>query len=195
MRRLALCNRSDYHLKDIWGIQDFSILNKKIQIAVKVVTYLFALFSIATNIVVIRIIFAKHNKHVFKDFKHYTYLGLISIFNLAISVIEILSWFSECFYPFEVFCLGLHKTVVAQLFKMVVKECLITALRFLSNFCYIAFALCRIALIGRDHGPFIKFIFDLKILKYVLFSLVISLAFSWIKYFKYSINFKYYFKL
>ena len=125
-QRLALCNRSDYHLKEIYGIQDYFILNKKIQISVKILTYLVSLFSITTNIFVIRIIFAKHNKHVFKDIKHFTYLGLISIFGLCISLIEILSWFSECFYPFEVFCLGVHKTLVAQLFKILVKECLVS---------------------------------------------------------------------
>ena len=189
MRRNALCNRSDYHLKDIWGTHDYFILNKKIQIGVKILTYLVSLFSIATNILVIRIIFAKHNKHIFKDCKHYTYLVLISVLSLCISFIEIFSWLSECFYPFEVFCLGVHKTVAAQLFKMVVKECLVITLRFLSNFCYIAFALCRIAFIGRDHNKLIKFMSEMAIWKYILFSLVISLVFSWIKYFKYSINF------
>ena len=188
-RRLSLCNQSDFHLKSIWGPHDFFILNKKIHISVKILTYLVSLFSIVTNILVIRIIFAKHNKHVFKDFKHYTYLGLISIFSLSISMIEILAWLSECFYPFQVFCLGVHKTVVAQLFKMIFKESIVITLRFMSNLCYIAFAFCRISLISQNNGAFIKFLSKLPIWKYALFSLVISLTFSWIKYFKYSINF------
>ena len=102
-----------------------------------------------------------------------------------------ITWFSECFYSFQIFCLEVHKTIVNQLFKMVAKEYLVITKRFLSNLCYIAFAFCRISLIGRDHNAFIKFMSELTIWKYILVSLAISLAFSWIKYFKYSINFDY----
>ena len=98
-------------------------------------------------------------------------------------------WLSECFYPFEVFCLGVHKTVVTQLFKMVFKECFVTALKFMSNFSYLAFALIRISLIGQKQSKITEFMSNLAIWKYLLGSLLISLAFSWIKYFKYSINY------
>ena len=74
-RRLNLCNRSKYHLKNVWGTYDYAILNKKIQIAVKILTYLVSLFSIATNIIVIRIIFAKHIRLRF-HFSHLIYIGL-----------------------------------------------------------------------------------------------------------------------
>ena len=59
----------------------------------------------------------------------------------------------------------------------------------MSNFCYLAFAFNRIALIGQKHGKFIKFISSMAIWKYLLGSLLISLMFSWIKFFKYSINY------
>ena len=72
---------------------------------------------------------------------------------------------------------------------MVFKECIVTTLKFLLNFCYLAFALNRIALISREHGQMTKFFSEVAIWKYALVSMFISLSFSWIKYFKYSINF------
>lgn len=64
----------------------------------------------------------------------------MAVFGLAISLIELLSWPTECFYLYEVFCPRVHKTLPAQLFKMVGKECIVDVLQFLCNFCYVAFA-------------------------------------------------------
>jgi len=58
------------------------------------------------------------------------------------------------------------------------------------NFCYIAFALNRIALIGQDHGKLVKFMSEVGIKKYVAVSLFISCGLSVIKGFKYTVNYE-----
>lgn len=176
-------------MRDIWDRSDFSILNKKIQIGVKLASYLVSAVSVVTNILVIVVIYSKKSDEVFKDYQHYKYLGLISIFSLIISAIELIAWFSECFFPYDVFCVPAHKSIAAQLFKMLFKECLCSALRLECNFCYVAFALNRIALIGKEHGPIVRFMADVGKTKYVAVTILISVGFSWIKYFKYALNY------
>ena len=65
-KRLALCKRSEFHLKEIWEVYDYFILNKKIQTGVKALTYLIALFSIPTNTLVIKTIFLQNKKTCLK---------------------------------------------------------------------------------------------------------------------------------
>ena len=110
---------------------------------------------------------------------------------MVISVIELLSWMTECFYPFEVFCPEIRKLVAIQFFKIIFKECFVTMLRFMLNFTYVAFALNRISLIGKDHGKLVTFMSELGVKKYIGITLLISISLSWIKGFKYEINYFY----
>ena len=98
------CNKSNYQRKDIWDENDFFILNKKIQIAFKISLYPISLLGLITNFIVVLVILRKKNSDLFKEFKQYNYLYLNSVFCMMITVIELLSWMTECFFPFEVFC-------------------------------------------------------------------------------------------
>ena len=187
--RLSLCNKTTYQAKNWWGKIDYFILNKKLQSAFKIGQYLVALFGIATNLLVVIIILHKKNKETFKDLNHYSYLWINSVFNLLILIITILSWISECFYPFEVFCPEIRKVKFNQFFKIIFKEVIVTLLKFMCNFTYVAFALNRIALIGKDPSKIVKFISELDIRVYTLVSFLISSSLSWIKYFKYQVNY------
>ena len=99
--RLSLCDKSSYQTQNWWGTFDYYILSKKFQTAFKIGQYLVALFGIATNLLVVITILHRKNKETFKDLNHYSYLWLNSVFNLLILLITLLSWTSECFYPFE----------------------------------------------------------------------------------------------
>ena len=190
-QRKSLCNKSNYQVRDYWDKSDFSILNKKIQIAFKISLYPIALFGVITNFIVVLVILTKENTDLFKGFKQYTYLWLNSLFCMIIFVIELLSWMTECFYPFEVFCPEIRKIVAIQFFKIIFKECFVTMLRFMCNFTYVAFALNRISLIGREHGKIVTFMSELGVKKYIGISIFISCLFSWIKGFKYKANYLY----
>ena len=185
--RLSLCD--NYKNKDILGTEDFLFLNKKLQIISKIATYVISLFGIVTNLLVVLVILYKNNTESFKEFKQYSYLWLISLFSILILSIEMLSWITECFFPFEVFCPDIRKLVAFQFFKVILVECLIPAFRFMCSFCYVAFALNRISLIGKDHGKIVEFMSKAKVKYYILITLVISLGLSVIKYFKYEINY------
>ena len=183
------CDKNGYSFGDIWNLNDYSILNKKLEIGFKISSYIISFIGIITNILVIVTVLHKNNTDIFKGFKQYDYLLYNSIFSMSILVIQILSWMTECFYPYEVFCPKIRKLVVIQLFKMIFKECFITAFRFMWNFTYVAFALNRIALIGKDHGKLVNFMSQVGIKTYLAVCLLISCGFSVVKYFKYEINY------
>ena len=184
-----LCDKNGYIVSDIWGLYDYSILNKKFEIAFKISSYFFSILGIITNLIVVITILHKSNIDLFKGIKHYIYLYYNSIFSMLILSIQLLSWMSECFYPYEAFCPEIRKIVFIQLFKMVFKECFITAFRFMCNFSYVAFAFNRISLIGKDHGKLVQFISDLGVKTYLFVCFSISLGCSVVKYFKYEINY------
>ena len=190
-KRLTNCNKSNYQIKDIWDESDFFLLNKKIQIFFKIAIYQVSLFGLITNFIVVLVIVKKENSDLFKEFKQYNYLYLNSIFCMFISVIELLSWMTECFYPFEVFCPEIRKLIAIQFFKIIFTECFITLFRFMCNFTYVAFALNRISLIGKDHGKLVTFMSKIGVKKYIGITLLISSIFSWIKGFKYEVNYFY----
>lgn len=52
---------------------------------------------------VVSVILYKNNAEYFKEFKQYSYLWLISAFSILILTIEMLSWTTECFFPFADF--------------------------------------------------------------------------------------------
>ena len=187
--RLSLCNKSTYQTEYWWDKGDYFILNKKLQPTFKICQYIFALIGILTNLLVVIIVKHKDNKETFKDLKHYSYLYLNSVFNIIILVIWILSWINECFYPFEAFCPEIRKVQLIQYFKIIFKEVIVNLLKFLSNFTYVAFALNRIALIGKDHSKIVKFMSNVNVKVYIAVCFLISSSLSWIKYFKYQVNY------
>ena len=187
--RIDLCNKSNYKIKDIWDESDIFILSKKLQTAFKIILYPTAFLGLITNIIVVGVILKKENSDLFKGIKHYSYLYLNSIFCIIIMIIELLSWMTECFYPFEVFCPEIRKFVPIQFFKIIFKECLITLLRFMCSFTYVAFALNRISLIGKDHGKLVTFFSKLGIKVFIGVTILISSSLSWIKGFKFKVNY------
>ena len=189
--RLDLCNKTNYKIGNIWSTIDYYYLNKKLQIAFKIALYLISLFGILFNLLTVIIIAIKTNSDLFKGFKQYSYLCANSVFCLMILVINILSWTTECFYPFEVFCPEIRKLVFFQFFKIIFKECLTATFRFMMNFTYVAFALNRIAIIKKDQNKFLIFISEVSIYKYIGVNLAISFGLSVIKYFKYEVNYEY----
>ena len=187
--KVKLCNKSNYKIKDIWDESDIFMLSKKIQTAFKIMLYPTAFLGLITNIIVVIVIVKKENADLFKKYKQYSYLYLNSIFCIIIMVIELLSWMTECFYPVEVFCPEIRKLVPIQFFKIIFKECFISMLRLMCSFTYFAFALNRISLIGIYHGKLVTFFSQLGIKVFIGVTILISSSLSWIKGFKYEVNY------
>ena len=85
------CNRSAYKVKDIWGRFDYMILNTKLEISIRIASYVVSLLGIVTNLIVIITILAKKNTESFKDIKHYSYLWINSLFSILMLFIQLRS--------------------------------------------------------------------------------------------------------
>ena len=152
-------------------------------------TFPVSIFGIITNLIVVVIILRKKNRDIFKDFAQYSYLASISIFNIIILSIECLSWMSECNESFDFLCPVTHLFVPFQFFKIIFKETLIVSLRFMTNFAYIAFALNRISLIGKNHTKLVEFMSKVSLAKYLIVTSFISLGLSLVKLFRFQPNY------
>ena len=186
--RINLCNRSTFkakHIKTIYELGEEMILTEAV---INILSYVMCVFGLVTNILIIVTISSKSNTAEFKEFKQYDYLRLNSICNCAILAIHLASWLNKCVYPFQVFCPVIRKLVFFQYFKIVVGEMLMSALQFMTNFTYLAFAFNRISLIGKEHNKLVKFMSDVALWKYVAVSLFVSILMSVGKFFEYDIN-------
>lgn len=167
-------------------VQDFSINSLYF---IKILSYVLPLFGLLTNSIVIFIIRRKSNADIFKSFKQFDYLCLISLFNIIILSIQLFSWISDCNFIINIICLDIRKSVVIQFLRVIVKEALIVALRFMCNFAYLGFAFNRILLIGQSHPKIVESIGKCKMRDFLVVSGVISICFSVVKGFKFRVNY------
>lgn len=115
---LRLCDKSDYKASFFWSISDTRWFSKGVQIFLAVSSYFVNLFGLITNSILVYLIWNKTAKDIFKDLKHYQYLGMIAIFNLIILTIDILSWLSDCKKTLKLFCPETRRFIALQFFKV-----------------------------------------------------------------------------
>ena len=186
---LILCDKNKYEIKALWDKSDTYQLSFKFITAITIMSYIVSLLGITSNSIVIYIISSKKNSDLFKGIKQYNYLRLVSVYSIIMLIIQLLSWMSECAKTYDAFCPEIRKYVAIQFFKVIFKESFVTALRFMSNFAYVAFALNRISLIGKSHGSIVRFFSEVNIKTYTIVTSLISIALSVVKGFRYKINY------
>lgn len=186
-RFIAACKKHPFEARRILDLNDLKIGIKYIQVVLTISSYIISSFGIVTNTIFACIILNKKNEDLFKGLKQYPYLCAMSIFNCTILVIQIISWLSECKNIYDFFCPSTRRLVPIQFFKIIFKETLVIALRFMSNFAYFAFAFNRMALLGNDNVKFVKNITEMNFKKYMIVTGLISTSLSVVKGFKYQV--------
>lgn len=184
------CNKSKFsHSKKfLWTRIEWFYVTMMSRIVLVVLYYLINFLGIFFNSLCVYIILRKKNKDIFSELKQYRYLCSISIFNIFISTIQILSWLTECTDTIDIFCPRTRMHVAVQYLKIIFKECAVTALQFMSNFAYLAFALNRISLIGKNHAKPVTFLSNLNVKIYLAVTGLISVSLSIIKGFRFQVN-------
>lgn len=152
------------------------------------------LVGILTNILIVVTLSGNKKKEAIdpnqkKNLKHHDYMRIHSIVNALMLAIELVGLMNECSREF--WCSRVYYLEPIQYYKIVFRELIGTLLRFMSNFTFVAFALTRLSLIGKDHNAVVKAVVNLKIYVYLIVSILIGLILSVVKYFRYS--FKAYF--
>lgn len=117
-------------------------------------------------------------------------MAINSVSNIVILIIQVLSLISVCYYPFGIFCSTIstiRRYAVVQYFNIVFVETVSAFFHLISNFTYVAFSINRIYLVGKNEG-FFTFFSKLSILKYMTFSIIISILLSLVKGFRFQLN-------
>ena len=118
----------------------------------------------------------------------YHYMVIYSVSNIFIFIVQITSLLNECQFPFGIFCSGVYRSLPAQYFKIIAVEYFIAFFRLLSNLIYVAYALNRLSLVGKEHNPVTKFISELDIRIYLGVSILISGGLTVVKAFRFEVS-------
>lgn len=145
------------------------------------------LFGLFTNLLVILTVLHIKKQKDLKDFRHYDYMRINSIVHCILLIIQIFGMINECTQEF--WCSQIQHLMFIQYYKIVFSQFLDTSLRFLSNFTYLAFSLCRLSLIGKEHGKLVMYVSQEKSIKlYMIITVFLSLTLGVVKYFEYFPN-------
>ena len=189
-KRLRNCNKSQRQITKNGNNIAFDLMVIS-QFLLVIFTPIVSFIGIITNLLTFLTIVNKKNRSELKE-KHYTYMAINSISNILILVIQILSLINECQYPFGIFCSSVRKYMFTQYFKIIVVETCSSFLRLVSNLTYVAFSINRISLVGNkvntNNNGFFERFSTLSVLKYLIFSSILSFLFSIIKAFRFKIN-------
>lgn len=117
-RRLRLCEKSEYEIKQLWGIYDTRMILKNLRMVINTSSFPICILGVITNSMLIHLIWNEKTKELFKNLKQYPYLGIISIINTIMLIIQILSWTSDCKDTFDVFCPSTRRFIPIQFFKV-----------------------------------------------------------------------------
>lgn len=113
-------------------------------------------FGIVTNALVVYVVSHKSSKKELEN-NHYKFMRLNAVVNIVILLIEPLTIITECQgYIMGILCSPPRFVLFVQYFKIIVVEYSSNALRLLSNFSYVGFAINRLALVGKKHGKFVS---------------------------------------
>ena len=187
-RMIDKCNRTMFNIIDNERtINDRKEVSIMIEYVLIVLLPVVCFLGIISNGMISYTLSIKDNK---KDFKvlQYSYLKMVSISNLVLLILTMLSPIYECQRNRGAYCSRLYNTLFAQYYKIIFGEFLCTVFTMISNFGYVGYSLSRLSLVGKDHSKLIKFFSKLSIVYYIIVSTIISVALSVVKVFRYQVN-------
>ena len=185
---ISNCDKGNFQInKNIRSMDDIKEISYFAEYILIVSLPVFCFLGILTNSLIIFTLSIKDNKTDLNK-KHYHYLRLVSVINIVVLAINLLSPIYECQRFDRAYCSRFYKFTFIQYYKIIFGEFFNSVFKLISNFLYVGFSICRLSLIGKDHSKFIKFISDVSIRTFIIGSCVISVALSTVKIFHYQVN-------
>lgn len=185
-RYLALCKR-DHRIgtgqRRILESLEFLVFSEFLLI---VATPIVCSTGIVFNTIVIIVLTKKKFEKEFKQ-KQYTYMVIYSVCNVLVCYLQILILINTCQQPFGLFCSSIRTWQSVQYTKLVLGEFFLYFFISMSNFTHVAFALCRLSLVGSKKGKFLEFVSTAGSKKLILVFVILSTLVTLIKPLLYSI--------
>lgn len=188
--RLDLCNKMSSTISNKYDLEwkTFDTVNL-LNTMRPILSLVLSLVAIPANICIIVVIFHKKNQKNLKE-KHYKYMTITCCINILILLIECLTLMNYC-DEFEIVCSKIVLNLAVQFYKIIFTQFFAHVFRLLSNFTFLAFALNRLSLIGKDHDCLTNAVSNMKIKNYLGISGLVSLLFSVVKIFLFEPNYSF----
>ena len=204
-KMIVNCNRSKFQtIRDNeWTKNDTKEMIIFLDFILIILLPIICFIGLLSNIMIIYTLSISDNK---KDLKtvQYSYLKMVSVSNIIVLLISILSPLYECqsmqksqpiqasygatIQELAIYCSPYHNLIAVQYYKIIFKEFLYSVFMLLSNFGYFGFSICRLSMIGKEQTKLTKWFSKIHIAYYIIVSTIISVALSVIKLFKYEVN-------
>lgn len=184
-KQLALCNRHKFNVRST-RFNSFEMMTI-CELLLIVASSIASLFGIVFNSLVIAVIVNKKFKKEFQK-KHYTYMVIFSVSNLFTCACQLISLVNECQKPIELFCSSIRQLVPIQYLKLIFGEFFLYFFMSISNWTYVAFAICRLSLVGSSSNKLVKFISDVGVKKLTAALVLLSVALTIVKPFMFVIS-------
>ena len=95
---------------------------------------------------------------------------------------------NECQHPIGIYCSSIRKYPLVQYFKIIFGEYFKFFFCFLSNFTYVGFSLNRLSLVGKTQNKLTIFVTKLRIYKFIILSVSLSILLPVVKALRYNYN-------
>ena len=148
---------------------------------------LVCLMSLLSSIVTAIVISHKENKKDLEEKRHFHYIRIYSISNSINSIISGLDLIAECDLNYQTFCSSISHTIPIQLF-VISRSFFENVFTNLSGISMVFLSLCRISLLGKEHGKIVTWASTVNVLGVVICSLIISSALSVSNILNYHLN-------
>ena len=193
------CNRKKFITRDNeWTINDTKETIIVIEFILIILLPIICFIGLVINIIIIYTLYIKDNKNNLKTVQ-YSYLKMVSVSNIMVLIISILSPLYECQSyqsnliiennkEIGIYCSPYHKLIFVQYYKIIFAEFLCSVFKLISNFGYVGFLLCRLSMIGKEQTKLTNSFSKIPIIYYIIASTIISVGLSVIKIFKYEVN-------
>lgn len=113
---------------------------------------------------------------------------IFSVSNLFVCACQLISLANECQKPVELFCSSIRRVVPIQYLKLIFGEFFLYFFMSISNWTYVAFAICRLSLVGSSPNKMVKFISDVGVKKLTAALVLLSVALTLVKPFMFVIS-------
>lgn len=148
---------------------------------------LVCLMSLISSVVTIIVISHKANKKDLEEKRHFHYIRIYSISNSINSIISGLDLIAECDLNYQTFCSSISHTIPIQLF-VISRPFFEEVFTHLSGISMVFLSLCRISLLGKEHGKIVTWASTVNVSVVVICSLIISSALSVSNILNYHLN-------
>lgn len=158
---------------------NFILVQIRIDTAASVMVYVRLLISCAgfvTNLIMSLVISNEKNAKLVRDKRHFVFLRVNSIVNVLVFAFDLADVVRGKIEPLYTRTKFAH-SVVYQLYTMFTFFTT-NALIYMSSISYIAFTLCRISLLGKEHGKLVTWISTTSLLTFLAISITASLVFN-----------------